>query len=782
MAVGTRLTAHGVSPADEQRPAVGSPIAYIMSRFPRLTETFILRELLELERQGQPVVIFPLLRVPQPVRHAEVDQLMSRVHYTPLVSGTILLAQLHYLSRSPRQYLRALWTALKGTWGSANLFLGAIGIFPKSVYLARLIEQRRIKHIHAHFATHPTLAALIISELTGISFSFTAHAHDIFVHTRMLAEKMERARFVVTVSEFNKRYLLRLCPQIPEGKISVIRCGIEIERYGRADASPCLSSLTRAGEPSGGRNGSPFTILCVASLQPYKGIEYLVRACALLRERVPHLQCLIVGEGEERKRIERLIGHLGLSQTVHLLGARPQHEVAALLARADLFVLPSVVAPNGQMEGLPVALMEAMASRLAVVASRLSGIPELVEDGVTGLLVPPGDVEALVGAITRLYQCEPLRREMGRRGQEKVAREFDLTHNVARLRAAFSAVFDGPSQPTDWKLALEDTLRDGATKGHSPLRSTGDVPVSRLPGGHDSEIYEIALVPEKRWILKVHRPVGATPEEITQRGKKCAEQEYRVLSFLWREFSHRSTRLAVPQPLDYFPEQGALVVEKCPGEKLSQSLRWARWLPTTSRRRRLCQQVKMCGQWLALLHEITQRSGDPSGIYRRIEREFYGNLQLCQALGLDSALARQIAAWFEQKRTIAFTGNHLIVGHHGDFGPYNVLVSPEKVTVIDFEGWREGILYEDLCYFLSLIEAIPSRHLSRKLAQEITESFLGGYGQPLDSGSLAFFMLTAMVKIMAYSPALRPEVGWLHAWKRHERVAFYTRWLREHVR
>lgn len=779
MAFETHVTTKTVEPAS---PAVGSPVAYIMSRFPRLTETFILREILELERQGQPVIIFPLLRVQQPIRHAEVDQLISRVHYTPLVSGAILSAQLHYLRRSPRQYLKALWAALKGTWGSANLFIGAIGIFPKSVYLARLIEQRGIKHVHAHFATHPALAALIISELTGIGFSFTAHAHDIFVHTRMLAEKMEKARFVVTVSEFNKRYLLRICPQIPADKIIVIRCGIEIERYG-SDASP--SSLACPEQSPKSRKGNPFTIVCVASLQPYKGIEYLVRACALLRPRLPHLRCLIVGEGEQRKRIERLIRQLGLSQTVHLLGGRPQHEVAALLAQADLFVLPSVVAPNGQMEGLPVALMEAMASRLAVVASRLSGIPELVEDGITGLLVPPGNVEALARAITQLAECESLRLEMGRRGREAIAREFDLTRTVAKLRALFSAAMDQPSQPMNGKVALEDEIRNRVGSYHSPLTSTGcmNVTLSPLQSSQDSQIYEIALANEKRWILKLHRPAGVPLEKITQRAKRCAEREYEALSFFWREFSQRSTRLAVPKPLDYFPEHAALVVEKCPGEKLSRSLRWARWLQTTAGRRRLCQQVKACGQWLALFHHITQRSADPSVIYRRIEREFYRNLEICEVRGLDPALAAQIAVWFERKKSGAFTGDHQIVGHHGDFGPHNVLVSPEKITVIDFEGWQEGILYEDLCYFLGLIEAMPSYHLSHELVQVIKENFLQGYGQPekLDSGSLAVFMLTAMVKIMAHSPVLKPGTTWLHAWKRQRRLAFYTRWLREYI-
>ncbi|MBI4468904.1 MAG: glycosyltransferase [Acidobacteria bacterium] len=420
------------SPIEDPGHLQPSPMAYIMSRFPRLTETFILRELLELERQGQPLAIFPLLRVQQAVRHREARPLMPKVLYTSYLTPAIFSANFHYLRRSPRRYLETLWMVLKGTWGSSNLFLGAVAVFPKSVYLARLIEAQGIKHVHAHFATHPTLAALIISELTEVGFSFTAHAHDIFVRTKILDKKIEKARFVVAISEFNKQYLLRLCAQTPEDKIKVIHCGVESARY----LTRRSSVLNKEGR---------FRVLSIASLQPYKGIEYLVKACALLRAEVPDFRCLIIGEGEDRKRIQRLIGRLGLERIVLLLGARPHHEVIPLLAEADLFVLPSVVAPDGQMEGIPVALMEAMASGLPVVATRLSGIPELVDDGVSGVLVPPGNERALADAISFLYHREPLRRMLGRSGREKVVAEFELMDNVRKLRSLFSEAHDRAS-------------------------------------------------------------------------------------------------------------------------------------------------------------------------------------------------------------------------------------------------------------------------------------------------------------------------------------------------
>ncbi len=251
-----------------RRRAPDSPVVYIMSRFPLITETFILREMLELERQGLRLAVFPLLRARPKVRHAEVGRLKAEVHYTPFLSLPIVQANLRQLLRAPGRYLRLLRRVLKGNLGSANLFVGALGIFPKSVYFARLVEELGAAHVHAHFATHPALAALVISELTGVGYSFTAHAHDIFLHERMLAEKIERARFVVSISEFNKRYMLGRAPSVEPEKIKVVHCGIEPEKYGSRPE-------TAAGQ--GPRGGAP-TALCVAALQPYKGIKYLVRA------------------------------------------------------------------------------------------------------------------------------------------------------------------------------------------------------------------------------------------------------------------------------------------------------------------------------------------------------------------------------------------------------------------------------------------------------------------------------------------------------------------------
>ena len=773
-----------------RRREARAPVVYIMSRFPLLTETFILREMLELERQGVPLAVFPLLRARQSVRHAEVGRLKAKVHYTPFLSPAIISANLGFLRRAPRRYLRLLWTVLRGNWGSANLLVGGLGVFPKSVYFARLVEEQDVRHVHAHFATHPALAAFIVSELTGTSFSFTAHAHDIFLHERMLAEKVGRARFVVAISEFNKQYLLQRAPGVSPDKIKVVHCGIEPDKYG-----------TQSELQAEGREvpGAPPTALCVASLQPYKGIKYLVRACVLVAQRVRDFRCLIVGEGADRPELEALISELGLQETVRLLGARPQHEVASLLGTADIFVLPSVVAPSGQMEGIPVALMEAMASRLSVVSTRLSGIPELVEDGQSGRLVPPADVDALADAITGLCLNPEQRRRMGERGREKVAAEFGLRESVARLRALFDEAkgtglrvnrFTGnghgrphergrpESEVVEW--VKEKLARPAGSGG---VADGGDEPrFTRLGGGRDSEVFELteagAHHPGRHLILKLHRPHWAGEGEAVERGRAHAHNEFQALSFLWGEFSRRSERLAVPKPLDIKPERAALLIEKCPGEKLERAMRWARLRPGA--RALLPRWLAACGEWLALFQTVTEREGDPKPIYERVERDFLAELDECRRRGLEPVLAAKALSRFEAGKGTALDGRHKLVGRHCDFAPYNVLVSEARVTVIDFEGLQDGVIYEDLCYFLGMFEATPPYHLSRGTIRALGEEFLRGYSRrgEFDRGQFDFFMLAAMVKVMAHSPVLRPEsASWLDSVKRRQRLGFYAEWF-----
>lgn len=394
-------------------------VAHVVSRFPLISETFILGEILELERLGLRVEVFSLLRERAPVRHAEAEALAARCVYASGSARALAAAQLHWLGRRPGAYLRAWWRALRGNVRSPRFLLRAPMAVAAGALFAREAERRGVERLHAHYATHTALAAYVAHQLGGLPYSFTTHAHDIYVDRTMLDEKLRAASFVVAISDYNRRLLEELYGEDARGRISVVHCGIQPELF-----APREQPLRR----------NALEMLCVASLQDYKGHPYLVDACALLRERGVPFRLRLVGEGEDRPAIEAQIAGLGLGDAIELLGALPRDRVAALLREADVLVLPSVVTASGKKEGLPVALMEALAMEVPVVATDISGIPELVEDGRTGLLVPERDAAALAAALERVWHEPDAARAMAAAGRERVLADFDLHRTAAQLR------------------------------------------------------------------------------------------------------------------------------------------------------------------------------------------------------------------------------------------------------------------------------------------------------------------------------------------------------------
>ncbi len=393
-------------------------IAYIVSRFPHLPESFILRELDELDAQGFEVILCPLVRHKEKVSHPAAYRWIERAWYTPFISRQLLRDTLWHILHQPRRAFSTILHALLEVVTTPNFLIGTLGILPTAFHLARRLQASGVTHIHAHFATHPAMAAWIINQLTGITYSFTAHAHDIYVDTAMLREKMGAAKFVVAISEYNRQLLARFGDV---SKVHVVHCGVNLERY-----------PLRTTPPDG-----PFTIVSVASLQPYKGLEYLIRACQLLRERGTNFRCRIAGGGELHQSLRELITNLGLDEYVELLGPQPQEAVAALLQTAHLFVLPSIITESGKMEGLPVVLMEALAVGLPVISTNISGIPEIVKPGVTGQLVPPANPVALADAIADVMAHPEAANVRSHAGRELVEREFSLEHNVQHLSRLF---------------------------------------------------------------------------------------------------------------------------------------------------------------------------------------------------------------------------------------------------------------------------------------------------------------------------------------------------------
>ncbi len=410
-------------------------IAYLMSRFPKATETFILYEILELGRLGHHVSIHPLVVERATIVQPGAERLMLRVVPFHPGSWAVLRSQLHWLRRRPRAYLGAWLAATRGTLRSPKFLARSLVVVPFGAHVARTIERAGIDHIHAHWATHPALGALVAARLTGRPYTFTAHAHDIFVDRSMLEQKIREAAFVVTISDYNRRYLRELVGPIVDERVTVIHCGADPSVF---SASPSPADAGPRADDRGPRG--PLRLLVVASLQPQKGHRIMLDAMALLRSRGIEATARFVGEGEERPALEAAIGRLDLRDRVALVGAVPRDRVASELADADVVVQPSIVLPSGKTEGIPVALMEALAAQRAVVASDLSGIPELVRDGETGLLVAPGDAPALADALGRLDADPALRKRLGLAGRQLVLAEFDLRVNAAQLAARIEAL------------------------------------------------------------------------------------------------------------------------------------------------------------------------------------------------------------------------------------------------------------------------------------------------------------------------------------------------------
>lgn len=415
-----------MSHPDPDRVPKSRSVAVVVSRFPTLTETFILRELIALEQSGAQLLLVPLLRHRVAVLHPEARRWVTRALYSPFVNGRILRTNLWSLFRSPSRYLRTLRDLLFDVWGDWGLFWGVLGIFPKSVWLGHHLRSLGVSHVHAHFATHPAACAYIMSRVRGsadrdLPYSITAHGHDIFLSSKGLRRKLSGAEFVRSISKFNRDFLmdqpeLELRGRSPD-RFPVIHCGVDPERYERR---------ARPGVPGKDR---PALLLCVAAYRPKKGLESLIEAVGVLRARKRLVECEIIGEGKLRPRLERLVRERQLTNAVRLLGARTEDQVRDALAACDLFVLPS------ETEGIPVSVMEALASGAPVLSTSISGIPELVRDRETGFLVPPSDTPALVEALEEILDSPELAARVARAGREWVAREFSITESARRLLA-----------------------------------------------------------------------------------------------------------------------------------------------------------------------------------------------------------------------------------------------------------------------------------------------------------------------------------------------------------
>ena len=413
-----------------RRPVLGM----ILKGYPRISETFISNEIRLLEKHGFAIHLFSMRQPREKFTHDSVKEIRAAVDYLPetLVKPLprLLYHNLCLAAKKPGTYGAALKTAYRRflrTRKSATLK----HLLQAGYLVHRLLPESRVTHLHAHFAHSPTSVAMFTSRLTGIPFSFTAHAKDIYTSDpRQIREKIGLARFVVTCTEYNKKHLRELC----DGYTTPIHRnyhGIDIRLF---SANHEIANLPVP----------PYRILTVARLTAKKGLPTIYKALRILCDQGVSLHHTHIGGGEDHEKIIALINELDLGSVTELLGTQPHHVVLEHYKNADLFVLGCEVAPNGDRDGIPNVLMESMAMGLPVIATDISGIPELVKNERTGLLVSPGQPVKLAENIQRLLTDGELRNRVIAAGKQCVVQEFDNRQLIRELAEVYRNEGLGP--------------------------------------------------------------------------------------------------------------------------------------------------------------------------------------------------------------------------------------------------------------------------------------------------------------------------------------------------
>ena len=410
-------------------------VAYIVKAWPRLSETFVLNEIISLEQHGLRIRIFSVREPDAGPSHSKVPQVRASVtclafgpHWKQAVPANVRL-----FCRRPGRYLRVLLQAITMMVIRHRRFAPPWHFF-EAGYLVDILSRSPADHLHAHFASTPTHVALYAHRLCGIPYTFTAHAKDIYLSDpETFRVKLEEARTVVTCTEYNREFLSKRYGPLCDGKVHRIYHGLDISEFDFK-----LSTRANSGEPM---------ILSVARLVEKKGLEDLIAAADILRRLGRVFRLEIIGSGPQREVLKAQAKRLRLTDRVKLPGAQPHDVVCLAYQRASVFVLPCVIASDGDRDGIPNVLVEAMASGVPVVSTPVSGIPELVESGHDGLLVPPHDPAALAEAIDKLLASPELRESLARAARAKIESSFSLDASAERLLAIFGEPEHRPPDP-----------------------------------------------------------------------------------------------------------------------------------------------------------------------------------------------------------------------------------------------------------------------------------------------------------------------------------------------
>ncbi len=395
-------------------------VTYVVGTYPLLTTTFIDREI-KLLRSWSAAVDVISLRQPRPGLSPEQLPLVETTKYArPADPIELTRRHLRYLGRRPLRYLGTFTRLVTGRGQTFRQRARTAGHFVLGVHVTGLIEESgSTRRIHAHFIDRAATVAHVAAQLLDVPYSITAHASDIYLSPVLLDVKMTGADFVATCTGYNREHLAQLVPAASD-RLILNHHGLEIDRY-----TPSTTQAAGAGEAP--------RLVSVGQLEERKGFVHLLDACRTLRDRGVAFHLEIIGSGTQQTELEDRIDELGIEDVVTLRGAVPHDAVVTAYSEASMFVLPCVLGEDGDRDGIPNVILEAMAMALPVVSTLHSGIPEAVESEVTGILVPPRDADALAAAVERLLADPTTARQMGVRGRQVVTERFDVERNVRTM-------------------------------------------------------------------------------------------------------------------------------------------------------------------------------------------------------------------------------------------------------------------------------------------------------------------------------------------------------------
>lgn len=394
-------------------------IAYLCSEYPAISHTFIFREVVSLREENINVATCSVHRSKALEIMTEEEQQEAAATMvmfdTPILTMLIIPFKLFF--RSPVGFAKMTLQALSIYFKIPKSFIKVLGYLGEAMILVDWLQKKGINHIHEHFGNPTAIVAMLARTYGKITYSLSIHGPDVFyqVDSALLKEKVMGASFVRCISFYCRSQLWRITPYKAWSKFHIVRCGIDPWLY----------------NPENHLRKSQGEILCVGRLTPAKGQHVLLEAAALLKEKKLKFHITIIGDGEDKDSLNQLQKKLGLEDHVHFTGALGQHEVRDYYRQADIFVLPSFA------EGIPVVLMEAMAKEIPVISTRITGIPELINHGVNGLLTTPGNIEELAEQIEFLFSYSEETSQFGAAGRKTVVEKYNQQENNKELAKLF---------------------------------------------------------------------------------------------------------------------------------------------------------------------------------------------------------------------------------------------------------------------------------------------------------------------------------------------------------